>query len=319
MRRTLGLTIVSAVLVGAKPLPPPVPSPPTVTPALATMPGRLEVLTYNVKGLPWPVASGRPQALAVIADRLERMRAVGTAPQVVVVQEAFTAEAKAIGEQAGYRYRATGPGGLAPLDSGLAIFSDYPILDTRRMVFPAGLCAGYDCLAAKGAMTARIAVPGVEQPVEIVTTHLNSAKSSRAPVELRDRIHAGQLAAIDAFVDADHRPRAARIYAGDFNVGNSEVRLAALLGRIRHWRAESATAMGRPRWSPLCDKDDAICRGPLKIAANVPLVNANDWQFYESSRDAELTPEMRKAVFGRDRNGKTLSDHIGFSVVYQFE
>ena len=60
MRRTLGLTIVSAVLVGAKPLPPPVPSPPTVTPALATMPGRLEVLTYNVKELPWPVASGRP-------------------------------------------------------------------------------------------------------------------------------------------------------------------------------------------------------------------------------------------------------------------
>ena len=115
--------------------------------------------------------------------------------------------------------RATGPGGLAPLDSGLAIFSDYPILDTRRMVFPAGLCAGYDCLAAKGAMTARIAVPGVEQPVEIVTTHLNSAKSSRAPVELRDRIHAGQLAAIDAFVEERYAswngPLGRRIMGGE--------------------------------------------------------------------------------------------------------
>ena len=39
--------------------------------------GELAVLTYNVKGLPWPAASGRKEALAQIGARLAAMRRKG--------------------------------------------------------------------------------------------------------------------------------------------------------------------------------------------------------------------------------------------------
>ena len=52
--------------------------------------GTLSVLTYNVKGLPWPLASGRPEAFSAMADRLRDMRAEGRNPHIVVLQEAFT-------------------------------------------------------------------------------------------------------------------------------------------------------------------------------------------------------------------------------------
>ena len=72
--------------------------------------GSLSVLTYNVHGLPWPFATGRPAAFRQIANRLAVMRAEGTAPQIVVMQEAFTSAAVRIGKEAGYPYIAQGPG-----------------------------------------------------------------------------------------------------------------------------------------------------------------------------------------------------------------
>src|SRR6185503_14927626 len=67
------------------------------------------VLTYNVKGLPWIVAGDRGPALRAIGDRLARLRAVGSQPGVVVLQEAFIAEAREIGARGGYRYQVSGP------------------------------------------------------------------------------------------------------------------------------------------------------------------------------------------------------------------
>jgi hypothetical protein len=71
--------------------------------------GTLSVLTYNVKGLPWPIALGRSNALAQIGAHLSALRRSGQAPQVVVLQEAFTAEAQFIGVASGYRSIVSGP------------------------------------------------------------------------------------------------------------------------------------------------------------------------------------------------------------------
>lgn len=303
---------------------------------------RIEILTYNVAGLPWPAASGRPAALARIGDELARMRARGDAPDVVLLQEAFTAEAREIGARAGYRYRVDGPvsddppthagamtlpgGGklvlgetVGPmLSSGLVILSDFRITAARRAPFPTGACAGYDCLANKGMVAATLAVPGVARPVEIIATHLNSANPSGRPERESRFAYAAQLAALDRFIgEKEGRLRTIRIIAGDFNVGHSPQRLSLLAGYIKHWKMKPATAMGRDKQAYLCVDDPQSCRGDLAIPANVPLIHANDWQFYPGE-DAQLRPFGRAVRFGRDPKGRMLSDHIGFSVAYQF-
>ena len=306
---------------------------------------RIDVMTYNVGALPWPLAFGRPEALAKIADRLAALRAEGRAPDVVVLQEAFTDEARAIGARAGYRYEALGPGvgaqrpAAAPLalpggrqflrgetigpvlSSGLVILSDYRITAVRSTAFPADACAGYDCLANKGALAATLAVPGVADPVEIVTTHLNSGNPSGRPETENRLAFSAQMKALGRFVDAGRGRlrRTIQIVAGDFNMGHSPGRLALLAGYIRHWKMKPAAAMGRDKYAALCRSDEASCRGDLAIASNVPLIHSNDWQFYPSD-ESRLRPSSREVLFTRDPKGaKMLSDHIGFSVVYRFQ
>lgn len=143
--------------------------------------GELSVLTYDVKGLPWPIASGRVDALSQISHRLSELEKLGRQPEVVILQEAFIDDAKAIGAVAGYRFFAEGPG--APQQSGitatvkdarfakngswwkgedigqwtgsgLQILSDFSITAVHTAPFPATACAGYDCLAKKGVMLA---------------------------------------------------------------------------------------------------------------------------------------------------------------------
>ncbi len=313
----------------------------TVATQLASLPatGRLSVLTYNVKGLPWPIASGRQPALAEIGDTLAKLRVQGQAPQVVVLQEAFTPEARAIAARAGYRYAVYGPGseaiqpigkprsrdmlkgeGFGPmLPSGLVMMSDYKISGVRRTPFPAGTCAGFDCLANKGMLAARIDVPGVPAPVEIVTAHFNSQSGSGQPEPATREVYEAQIDAMDRFVDENKWKRTVRIFAGDFNVGHSPARLTALVGYIRHRKIKLATAVGKDKYEGLClDRPDS-CRRDMALAANVPLEHANDWQFYQAPGDVHLNPVARQIMFGRNRTGKMLSDHFGLNVVYQFD
>jgi len=300
----------------------------------------LSVLTYNVEGLPWPIASDRPRALEQIGDDLAAMRASGTAPEVVVLQEAFTGEARSIAARAGYPNIAFGPPsdaarpeipGFAPsrdllkgeglgafVSSGLVILSDFPLHDIRRTPFPDGACSGYDCLANKGILSAQVQVPGVAQPVEIVTTHMNSGNPSGMPEPESRVAYAKELDALAGFTSQAGRSGTVRIYAGDFNVGHSQPRLALLMNYIRGQHAKVATAMGREKHSDSCETSRVSCSDGLAIASNVPLVHANDWQFYSSGGSASVVPIARAAMFRPDATGYQLSDHVGLKVVYSF-
>src|SRR5689334_7647279 len=61
--------------------------------------GSLSVMTYNVKGAPWPVTHGRRRDLREIGDRLHQLRADGRNPHIVLLQEAFSADARAIAQR----------------------------------------------------------------------------------------------------------------------------------------------------------------------------------------------------------------------------
>lgn len=288
--------------------------------------GGVSVLTYNVHGLPWPIAQGRSPDLVAIGARLKAMRDGGEAPRIVVLQEAFTADAQRIGRAAGYRHIVNGPGAdMADIDgredmpdghwwsgetegkwlgSGLQILSDYPVIAVHRIAFPA--CAGYDCLANKGAVLARIAVPGAAGPVDVLTTHLNSRGASGVGTARSDAAYRTQIASLDAFVARAHDPRYPLIVAGDFNIGQSMARRTAMFGGSGpDWHAADALHAARRRGIAL--PPDAM----------VSLRLSKDWQFFTPGTRAALEVTGIAVPFGRDADGAMLSDHVGYVARYR--
>lgn len=294
--------------------------------------GRVSLMTYNVHGVPWPLAD-RSDDLHAITARLRSMRAAGNQPGIIVLQEAFVADAKAIGAAAGYRYSAFGPsrysaamprsidGDFAAkgsrltgerlgkhIDSGLAIFSDYPILKVWRMAYP--VCAGYDCLANKGALAALIAVPGIATPIIVVDTHLNSNKASGAASVRAIYAYRRQLDLFTRFIamlGADDRPI---LVAGDFNVGRNLDRRSHFGLRMLGGEASLQTAVGACRIAPKC----AVAE-PTDMATSIR--RAKDWMLYRPSSTMEIRPLGLAAPFGRMADGSMLSDHVGVSVRYR--
>lgn len=212
----------------------------------------LSVMTYNIKAQPWPLGGSRAAAVAAIGDRLAEMRAVGAQPHIVLLQEAFTPQARSLAAHAGYKFLARGPTRPSPddraplgadfagasrwdrgensaavLDSGLLILSDYPIVRTRSVAFPAGACAGFDCLASKGVQIAWIAIPGRGEPLAFINTHLNSRNSTHVSRARSDRAHAWQAAALRRTIAQNIDANTVTIFGGDTNVGTVPARMAA--------------------------------------------------------------------------------------------
>lgn len=299
-------------------------------------PAELRVMSYNVKGLPWPVATGRPEQLAAIGLRLAELRSEGRQPHIVMLQEAFTDEAKAIGRAAGYRYVAWGPGPAAAansprsslgssfaaqasavkgeglgkvLDSGLAIFSDYPIVASSGEAFPSDACAGFDCLAAKGVQLAQIRIPGQAEPLRVINTHLNSDVSSSGVGEKRtDMAFAWQYAAFRDFAARSIPANAPAIVGGDLNIGPSE----------RRWA--QAQRIGDPLSGAREAVGEALQRGPViqtaRPAAQVIYNKRIDRLFYRAGRMMPFAITQFDVPFttgGPD----SLSDHAGFVATYR--
>lgn len=331
--------LIAAIPTGSVP-----PSLRIVPEAPLAAPNEIGLLTYNVQDLPWPIAGDRSGPLIAIGERLAKLRAESRAPQFVVLQEAFSDKSIAMLRAAGYAHIVTGPAvdtpratpaePLAPgfmnkrsrlvgesmgptLSSGIAIASDYPILSVASEPFPADVCAGIDCLANKGVLLARIAVPGLAQPVELVTTHMNSGRKSRTPPAHHLYAYARQLEAIDDFLARHGDVRATRLIAGDVNVSHSPHRLKLLSRHAARWGVSPVTAMGKPEDAGPCARPHALCRGKLPIDSNVPLVHTLDWQFVDREAGAQLRAISREVTFGTERGNIMLSDHIGYTVRYK--
>ena len=306
-------------------------------PAMPRFDGTVSVLTYNVKGLPWPVAIGRYAALSGIASHLRDLRKSGRAPHIVVLQETFTTEAQSIGAAAGYRYVVRGPNPdtsgapamtLADRDfasgahwwkgetagkyvgSGLQILSDYPVENVRRIAFPAFACAGFDCLANKGALLATVVIPGAPTPIDVLTTHLNSRRASHVGDDRSIYAYRRQFDALTDFIRTSHDARYPLIAAGDFNVGSEDPRRPEIL------------AAARQKWASRGQIKDAFGEyvregGVLAGDAAFSFRRARDWQFYSDGTTVKLTLAGIDVPFGRDGSGRMLSDHAGYTVRYR--
>lgn len=329
--RTLAFLFAASMLAlnAARPSPAAVPIAPF--PAKDRAPAGLSVMTYNVEGLPFPAAYGRADKEAEIGEHLAQLRMEGRQPHVVLLQEAFIPQAKAIARAAGYTYVAHGPGpsdsapdrsptdvafaergswlkgeGLGKwVDSGLLILSDYPIVQTRKMAFPQGMCAGFDCLASKGVLIAWIKVPGEAQPVAVADTHLNSRATSGVAVLRADTAYLHQTAMARAFVRANVPASTSLVFGGDFNVGHDRARIAAQA-------ADGGMAGGGAEATTGIEHNDAVTAAPMDRAAIVR--RAKDKQYYRPASGRNLILRDFQVPFGPDN--RTLSDHLPFIADY---
>ncbi|AIT81966.1 endonuclease (plasmid) [Novosphingobium pentaromativorans US6-1] len=316
-------------------------APAAVVPAtVAAVPGapssELSVMTYNVKGLPWPIALGRSSALLEIGRRLRHLRTQGRQPHVVLLQEAFIPEAKALGAIGGYPYVVSGPqpqdSSAAPtgsldgefrakvhwskgegegkwVDSGLLILSDYPVVATAKMAFPQDACAGFDCLATKGAVLAQIKVPGVDKPVTVVDTHLNARHASGVSTRRANEAYAWQVVAVRQFVERQVAPGSDVIFGGDFNLGHDRDRLAAAAkdgGLLPGGQEVIATMDGRVSAPSGSDFDFVVSR-------------AKDKEYFRAGQGSRLQLTGVDVPFGASDGGFGLSDHLGFVADYRLQ
>src|SRR5687768_11971547 len=75
----------------------------------ATAYAEVDVLTYNIEGLPFPARNNRGPDLREIARRLSEFRASGEGPDIILFQEVFSKDAALAVTGTGYRSVATGP------------------------------------------------------------------------------------------------------------------------------------------------------------------------------------------------------------------
>jgi hypothetical protein len=293
----------------------------------------LSVLIYNVEGLPWPARRNRGERLDEIARQLGEMRRSGTAPQVVLLQEAFTPRAARIPLSASYPNFVRGPARTERLDparsaerpqlpggrrfgagerfgtfmsSGLAAASDFPIIGVWTEPFHRRECAGYDCLANKGAMLIRVWVPGVPTPVDIFNTHMNSRGSAGVPEHRSLAAHRLQTDRSAEFIDRVRDPAHPLIFGGDFNMANAP-------NRAEHF-------FDRKPWAIVhhyCTAVVSDCDIRMSWDGDEPWMDTQDLQGFDHGSIVRIRPVRIEAMFDVPWQGAPLADHDGLLVVYR--
>src|SRR5262249_17269111 len=106
--------------------------------------------------------------------------------------------------------------------SGIVIMSEYPILATDQMKFSKAVLT--DAMVQKGALHARIAVPGLPVPLEMYTTHFNSDPDPAflGHAQRTREVRTLQQKELREFIEKTALPGSPRIIAGDFNFSPEE-------------------------------------------------------------------------------------------------
>ncbi len=288
------------------------------------------VMVYNVKGLPAALrGNASPDAFRVIGERLAARRRAGTAPDVVLLQEVFTDEARKVAAISGYKTVIHGPGRentrtnwfsrpfvylwKAAWDrsvhlegSGLMILTDLPVDAVKQVPFGHRACAGTDCFANKGLAYVRVRLPHSDQWVDIVDTHLNSNDSSGAGIKQILSAHEEQVDKIHDLIDAQQGTHDALIVGGDFNSNPETVRYAYLQDRL-----------GLADANTVCLVHRESCDIPSSVNLQAFWRGNKLREFYRQGASTHLEPVRATMDFTRPYHGKPLSDHDAIEITYR--
>ena len=318
---------------------------------LASM--EISVLTYNIAALPFPIACGktsrmtdeagnripiacnRKKGAIDIANALQQLRKQGTEPDIILLQEAFLPVVAEIPDIAGYQNWAAGPG---PMDlgpkysdrasksfienrsfwkgekwgkrqpSGLLVATDFQIVEHINFPFFEWECAGFDCLANKGQTLTRLRIPGLPDLLEVVTAHYNAKGASGVPTERAHEAHRLQLDAALEFLRTTSNFDLPAIWGGDMNMRRSQ-------DRIRYFVQQAGERLNEV--SSYCLENPDRCDLNIQDNSDEPWFQTQDLQGWADGVRVSIEPKRMEEIFDQPENGKMLSDHNGFLVVYR--
>ena len=257
----------------------------------------LRVASYNIWGLPG-VLLQKPRRMKVLESVLP-----GEQADILILNEAFAAKTKPVAMLKDYPFRAFGPGksGLN-ISSGVVVLSKFPILETDTVKFEG--CAGTDCFANKGAVRARVSLPGVGA-IDVVGTHLNA--------DGKDSLRSSQLAQIDALL-ARASPGVPVLFGGDLNFHSESVPYDELVGLsgYRDLHAEYRAlnpGLDAVRWfgftyDPVRNSNLALDR-PFRRPDRLDYILARD------GACTAIRVRETGLLLDREVDGLHLSDHFG--------
>jgi endonuclease/exonuclease/phosphatase family metal-dependent hydrolase len=299
----------------------------------------LDVLTYNIEGLPFPARNNRGPQLREIAQRLAAFRAAGEAPDIIVFQEVFSKDAARAVTGAGYASVVTGPRrgsqqdpnseGALPgrrnvfrgeigrtfTSAGLAIATDYPIMGAGYIPYARQSCAGFDCLSNKGVLFAEVAIPGVPGVIDVFNTHMQSQRSSRVAVERHAEAHRRQMNELAAYVRSSSPLTDPVLIAGDFNMRNSDVRHETFM-RVAAGSAPSAPGAPVGNVHRYCSENRDACDVRQEWRED-EWFRVQNLHLFQSGNVVKIRPIRVEGMFDGGPSGPVLSDHNGFRVVYE--
>jgi endonuclease/exonuclease/phosphatase family metal-dependent hydrolase len=293
----------------------------------------LDVLTYNIEGLSWPARTHRAKQLDEIGARLKALRQAGQAPDLVLFQEVFSEPAKAAVRQSGYPSIVHGPRrgqhhrmandredlqgvghrsitrgeiGVKFAGSGLAVASRFPITTSAGKPFSSRSCAGLDCLSNKGALFARVAIPGAPDPIDVFDTHMNSRGASKAPPSESLPVHHAEARELANFIDTMRNDEHPTLLGGDFNMRHSEARFDFFEPLMKLSLVER-----------YCHDPAARCDIRMSFDGDAPWMDTQDLQFFSSGARVQVRPIRIDTLFDGRKDSPRLSDHDGFRVTYE--
>lgn len=287
----------------------------------------LDVLTYNIEGVPY--RGGRAGQLREIGERLAKMREAGEGPDIVLFQEAFSDRAKHAVRTAGYADVVFGPArkqrrqlpgagsrsghkwskgelGMKLVGSGLAIASVYELQTTASEPFSRRACAGFDCLSNKGALFARIVIPGMPGTLDLFNTHMNAQGASQVATRRHLPVHRAQVYELFDFMSQQREPRNPVILAGDFNMRGS-------LPRFGVFRATQRLQLA----AQYCMAQPDLCEVKMSWDGDAPWMDTQDLQLFQSGQHVSIRPIREETLFDGDPGSPELSDHDGYRVTYE--
>lgn len=164
--------------------------------------GEIDVLTYNIAGLPELISSAktpRESSIQLIGERINRF-------DIVNVQEDFNYN-KFLYQENVHPYRTANMGGV-PFGDGLSTLSKFPIIKFDRIAWAD--CNGADCLTPKGFSYSRVQL-AKDVFLDVYNIHATAQNDLKATIARKHNLQ--QLA---LFIN-EHSINQPLLLMGDFN------------------------------------------------------------------------------------------------------
>lgn len=267
----------------------------------------LRILSYNIKGLPPIATPGYGTArFDEIARQLKKRLQNHTAPDVVLLQEAFTDDAKAVVTRSGYPHWAQGPSRNGQdsegefqksFSSGLFILSRYPIVEAGHINFNRDHCATWDCYANKGMQYVKIQIPVSTRPLIVFNTHMQAGKK-------HEDVRQKQITTLINFMHSKLVPKVLFFFGGDFNTRPGMETYQTL-----------QVGLGLDHAGEECLEKPTLCSVTTETPPNEIFSDTVDHIFFDRSGFFRVNSVSRN--FREKFEDQFLSDHFGFEAEFR--